>query len=514
MMKAAWLRALALVALLALPAQAQEGNLPALSLWGRSANTSGQAAAIAAGADHNLLRRNGTAIGFGSVNLAQSGAVGTSILAVPNGGTGLAVGTSGGVPYFNSTTTIASSGLLAANGILLGGGAGAAPTATAACASAQILIGQAGAPTCNTVSGDVTISAAGVTAIGANKVLDTMLRDSVALSVIGRSANSTGDPADIACGTDGNILRRSGTTLACGSVDLAAAGAVGVTILAGANGGTGNAFFAVTGPATSLKTFTFPNASATVLTNNAAVTVAQGGTGIASGTSGGIPYFSASTTIASSAALAANQLVIGGGAGVTPATLGSLGTTAQVLHGNAAGAPSFGAIVSADVTDGTIVNADLANMANATLKCRTTAGTGVPEDCTAAQAAAILGTNVKSTEPFVVAASDEITALTTGAAKVTWRMPYAFTVTGVRCSLTTAQASGSIFTVDINEGGTTIISTKVTIDNTEETSTTAVAAPVISDSSLADDAEMTVDIDQIGTSGAAGLKCSLIGNRT
>lgn len=52
-------------------------------------------------------------------------------------------------------------------------------------------------------------------------------------------------------------------------------------ILPGANGGTGNGFFAVTGPTTSLRTFTFPNADATVLTTNAAVTVAQGGTGAA-----------------------------------------------------------------------------------------------------------------------------------------------------------------------------------------------------------------------------------------
>lgn len=48
--------------------------------------------------------------------------------------------------------------------------------------------------------------------------------------------------------------------------------------------------------------------------------VANGGTGITSGTSGGVPYFSGSTTIASSAALAANALVIGGGAGVAPST--------------------------------------------------------------------------------------------------------------------------------------------------------------------------------------------------
>lgn len=113
-----------------------------------------------------------------------------------------------------------------------------------------------------------------------------------------------------------------------------------------------------------------------------------------------------------------------------------------------------------------------------------------------------------------VACSDESTALTTGTAKVTFRMPRAVTLTEVRASLTTAQSSGSIFTVDINEGGASILSTKITIDNTEKTSTTAAAPPVISDSSLADDAEMTVDIDQIGDGTAKGLKITLIGTRT
>jgi len=40
-----------------------------------------------------------------------------------------------------------------------------------------------------------------------------------------------------------------------------------------------------------------------------------------SGTSGGIPYFSSSTVLSSSAALAANQPVVGGGAGTAPATI-------------------------------------------------------------------------------------------------------------------------------------------------------------------------------------------------
>lgn len=112
-----------------------------------------------------------------------------------------------------------------------------------------------------------------------------------------------------------------------------------------------------------------------------------------------------------------------------------------------------------------------------------------------------------------VACSDETTALTAGTAKVTFRMPFAMTVTSVRASLTTAQASGSIFTVDINEAGTTIISTKLTIDNTELTSTTAATPAVISDSALADDASITIDIDQIGDGTAKGLKIWLIGTR-
>jgi hypothetical protein len=112
-----------------------------------------------------------------------------------------------------------------------------------------------------------------------------------------------------------------------------------------------------------------------------------------------------------------------------------------------------------------------------------------------------------------VAASDETTALTTGTAKVTFRMPYAMTVTAVRASLSTAQASGSIFTVDINEGGTTILSTKLTIDNTEKTSTTAATPAVVSDTALADDAEITIDIDQIGDGTAKGLKVTIIGTR-
>lgn len=107
-------------------------------------------------------------------------------------------------------------------------------------------------------------------------------------------------------------------------------------------------------------------------------------------------------------------------------------------------------------------------------------------------------------EYYEVALSDETTAITTGTAKVTVRAPFALTVTAVRASLSTASTSGNP-AIDINEGGVSIFSTTLTIDANEKTSTTAATAAVISDTAIADDAELTFDIDTAGT-GAKGLK--------
>jgi hypothetical protein len=197
-------------------------------------------------------------------------------------------------------------------------------------------------------------------------------------------------------------------------------------------------------------------------------------------------------------------------AGRFPALTGAVTTTA----GSLATTLASDAVTTVKILAANVTNPKLANMATATIKGRTTAGTGDPEDLTAAQAAAVLGTNVKSVESIIVACTDETTPITAATTKVTFRMPYAFTLTDIRASLSTAQTSGSIFTVDVNESGTTVISTKLTIDNTEKTTTTAATPRVISDSSLADDAEMTVDVDQIGDGTAKGLKITLIGTRT
>lgn len=119
------------------------------------------------------------------------------------------------------------------------------------------------------------------------------------------------------------------------------------------------------------------------------------------------------------------------------------------------------------------------------------------------------------TETFVIACSDETTALTTGTGKVEFQMPYAFTVTEVFATVTTAATGGTLLTIDINEAGTTILSTKITLDASEKTSRTAATPPVISDSSLANSGVMTIDIDAVGsTIAGAGLKVYIIGYQT
>lgn len=117
-------------------------------------------------------------------------------------------------------------------------------------------------------------------------------------------------------------------------------------------------------------------------------------------------------------------------------------------------------------------------------------------------------------EAITIACSDETTDLTTGTGIVEFQMPFAMTVTEVLATVTTAP-TGSNIQVDINEGGISILSTIISIDVSEKTSNTATTPPVISDSTLADNSVITIDLDQIGsTIAGTGLKVQLIGYRS
>lgn len=145
---------------------------------------------------------------------------------------------------------------------------------------------------------------------------------------------------------------------------------------------------------------------------------------------------------------------------------------------------------------------------------RVSGANGAVEELTAAQVYALIKPLVVL--PIAGACSDEMTDLTTGTAKLTFIVPYSggFTLTGVIASVTTAP-TGSALIVDINEGGVSVLSTKISIDASETDSTTAATPPVISDSGLAGYAKITVDIDQVGSVVAGtGLKVYLIGYPT
>lgn len=119
-----------------------------------------------------------------------------------------------------------------------------------------------------------------------------------------------------------------------------------------------------------------------------------------------------------------------------------------------------------------------------------------------------------SKEAFLgIACSDEATDLATGVV-ATFRMPHAMTLTELRASVTTAPVGSNII-VDVKEGGVSIMTTNLlNIDNGDKTSVGSATSPNITDTALADDAEITVEITQVGsTTAGAGLKLSLIGTK-
>lgn len=202
----------------------------------------------------------------------NSGVVGCSAssasISFPQSVTG---GTSGGIPYFSGASTMSASGVLASGSILVGGGAGSAPTAI-------------------TLGGDCTLSSPNIT-----------------------------------CTKTGGTLFTSLATLTPGT---------GVATALGINVGTAGAFVVnggalgtpSSGSAANLTNIPMANATGTL-------PVANGGTGITSGTSGGIPYFSSASTIASSGALTQYGPLYGGGAGAAPVA-GLVGSLYQVYMSN------------------------------------------------------------------------------------------------------------------------------------------------------------------------------------
>jgi hypothetical protein len=221
----------------------------ALSVVGRPVNTTGDVSDLAASLDGQILRRSGTSLGFGALNLASANAV-TGILPAAN--MDPAFVSSGGIP---ATIVDVKGDLIAAsaadtvvrlpvgtNGQVLtadsaqaSGLAWTTPTTGgASTAASYVTIGaEAGlsAERQLVVTSPITLTDAGANstatlALADDGVTNLKLRNSAGLSVIGNGTNASADPGDLVAASDFQVLRRSGTALAFGAVNLASANAV------------------------------------------------------------------------------------------------------------------------------------------------------------------------------------------------------------------------------------------------------------------------------------------------
>lgn len=128
-----------------------------------------------------FFQRNGQQLKFHDGTAARQVYRGGNTIAVADGGTGISSGTSGGVLGYTAGTTLASSAALTARGLVVGGGAGATPTALAALTDGQQYIGSTGA---DPVPGTLT-AGAHITLTQNAGSLSIAKRDRIALSFSG-----------------------------------------------------------------------------------------------------------------------------------------------------------------------------------------------------------------------------------------------------------------------------------------------------------------------------------------
>jgi len=273
---------------------------------------------------------------------------------------------------------------------------------TAANVSIAIAANQITSGTIDTarISGSYT----GITGLGT--LTGLTVTNPISGSITGNAATAT-SATNLAGGTVGAIPYQTGSS----TTTFLSAGANGqVLTLAG---GIPSWATPTTGTVTSVaQTFTggIISVGGSPITTNGtlALTVA--------GTSGGIPYFTSTSAWASSALLAANALMVGGGAGVAPSTVttgtgvvtalgvntGSAG--AFVVNGGALGTPSSGTVTNLTGTAAINITGTASNLAGgaaASIPYQSAAGTTAFLASSAGDANKVLQSNGTSAPSWV-----------------------------------------------------------------------------------------------------------------
>lgn len=239
------------------------------------------------------------------------------------------------------------------------------------------------------LTGDVTAGpgdGSQAATIGANKVttakiLDAnvtsaKLRDSAALSVIGRSANSSGVPADIAAATNGHVLQRLANVLGFSALDISAVADGTITLAKLAD----LAALSVLGRAGNTS-----GVMAAITAGSDGDVLRRSGTAVGFGAIAAAGITDGVVTRAKLADAAALS-VIGRSANSSgvPADIAAAAASAAVLR-ESGSVLGFGTVATAGIADAAITLAKQANLATQTLIGRNTGSTGVPEAVTLTQ---------------------------------------------------------------------------------------------------------------------------------
>ena len=224
----------------------------------------------------------------------------------------------------------------------------------------------------------------------------------------------------------------------------------------------GNAFTTFAGPTTSIKTFTLPNASSTILTSNDVVTVAQGGTGRATGTTAYSLIATGTTATGAQQTLAngnTTEILVGGGPSALPVWTTASGSglpirqTAPTLVTPLLGTPASGNLtncinIPAGQLSGTVPVANggtgAATLTGLLQGNGTSAVTTVTNSTTVGQTLRVTASNTYAFGALDLADADAVTGV----------LPTANGGTSTTTGRATAQTAANTNVVTLTNGGT------------------------------------------------------------